>query len=147
MKGKILNYDAETKSGVISGDDGNRYKFQASAWKPANEPRNGGKVDYLVNGDSATEIYADGAIAGGESKKISAALIALFLGPFGGHKFYLGYNVQGIIMLLVFLFGLILLGIPSLIIGFIAFIEFILYLKKSDEEFEQTYVIGRKPWF
>ncbi|WP_413702474.1 hypothetical protein ACLKMH_16425 [Psychromonas sp. KJ10-10] len=50
-------------------------------------------------------------------------------------------------MLLVFLFGFILLGIPSMIIGVIAFIEFIMYLTKSDEEFEQIYVQGNKPWF
>lgn len=50
-------------------------------------------------------------------------------------------------MLLLFLFGFVLLGFPSIVIGLIAFIEFILYLIKSDEEFEQTYVIGRKPWF
>lgn len=50
-------------------------------------------------------------------------------------------------MLLLFLFGFILLGIPSMIIGIIAFVEFVLYLVKSDEEFEQTYVVGHKPWF
>lgn len=71
----------------------------------------------------------------------------VFLGAFGAHKFYLGYTSQGIIMLLVFLFGFILLGVPSMIIGLIAFIEFIIYLTKTDEDFEQTYVVGRKPWF
>jgi len=39
------------------------------------------------------------------------------------------------------------LGITSGIIAIIAFIEFILYLMKSDEEFEQIYTTGRKPWF
>ncbi|MEF9673921.1 TM2 domain-containing protein [Pseudomonas sp. PCH446] len=48
--------------------------------------------------------FADGAAASGNSKKIPAALLAFFLGAFGVHKFYLGYNVQGVIMLLVFLF-------------------------------------------
>ena len=52
-----------------------------------------------------------------------------------------------IMALLVFLFGFILLGVPSMIIGLIAFIEFIIYLTKTDEDFEQTYVVGRKPWF
>ncbi|MNP82062.1 hypothetical protein D3C76_1805820 [compost metagenome] len=50
-------------------------------------------------------------------------------------------------MLLVFLFGWILLGIPSFIIGIIAFIEFVIYLTKSEEDFEQTYVVGKKGWF
>ena len=50
-------------------------------------------------------------------------------------------------MLLTFFLGFILLGIPSLIIGIIAFIEFVLYLVKSDDEFEQTYVLSKKAWF
>ncbi|WP_268236658.1 TM2 domain-containing protein [Oceanisphaera marina] len=78
---------------------------------------------------------------------MAAALFAFFLGAFGAHKFYLGYTKQGVIMLLVFLLGFILLGLPSIVIGIIAFVEFILYLVKSDEEFEQTYIVGSKPWF
>ncbi|GGB47196.1 hypothetical protein GCM10011502_20670 [Oceanisphaera marina] len=74
-------------------------------------------------------------------------MFAFFLGAFGAHKFYLGYTKQGVIMLLVFLLGFILLGLPSIVIGIIAFVEFILYLVKSDEEFEQTYIVGSKPWF
>ncbi|MEH0390768.1 TM2 domain-containing protein, partial [Vibrio mimicus] len=68
-------------------------------------------------------------------------------GAFGAHKFYLGYTKQGIIMLLAFIFGFVLLGLPSIAIGIIAFVEFIIYLTKSDEEFERTYVTGRKNWF
>ncbi|MGI0117304.1 TM2 domain-containing protein [Zooshikella sp. RANM57] len=147
MKGKILNFDASTKTGIISGDDGKRYNFQAKDWKSASEPRATLKVDFAVNGELAIEIYADSSSSSGSSKKIAAALFAFFLGAFGAHKFYLGYTKQGVIMLLVFIFGMILLGIPSMIIGIIAFIEFVLYLTKSDEEFEQLYIIGKKPWF
>ena len=82
-----------------------------------------------------------------KKSKLVAYLMWFFLGAFGAHKFYLGYTTQGVIMLLVWLFGLILLGIPSLIIGVIAFIEFIIYLTKSDADFEQIYVVGRRPWF
>ncbi|MDF8328813.1 TM2 domain-containing protein [Aeromonas salmonicida] len=78
---------------------------------------------------------------------MAAALFAFFLGAFGAHKFYLGYTKQGVIMLLIFLFGFILLGLPSVIIGLIAFIEFVIYISKSDEEFEQTYIINKKVWF
>ncbi|OOE70192.1 hypothetical protein BZG14_00550, partial [Salinivibrio sp. IB282] len=61
--------------------------------------------------------------------------------------FYLGYTKEGLIMLLAFLFGFILLGIPSIIIGIIAFVEFIIYLIKTDKEFEATYVNAHKGWF
>tara|TARA_B110000467_G_C18290269_1_gene464331 strand:+ start:753 stop:1196 length:444 start_codon:yes stop_codon:yes gene_type:complete len=147
MKGKILEFNEESRSGVISGDDGSRYNFEIGEWKGAALPKAGNKVDFATKDGNAEAIYAESFIAGGASKKIAAALFAFFLGAFGAHKFYLGYTKQGIIMLLVFLFGFILLGIPSVVIGVIAFIEFILYLVKSDEEFEQIYVVGKKPWF
>ncbi|EEX35953.1 hypothetical protein ACT691_05185 [Vibrio metschnikovii] len=50
-------------------------------------------------------------------------------------------------MLFAFLLGFLLLGIPSAIIGIIAFVEFLIYVTRSDEEFEQTYILSRKPWF
>ncbi|XAG08991.1 TM2 domain-containing protein [Vibrio metschnikovii] len=76
-----------------------------------------------------------------------AALLAFFFGSLGVHKFYLGYIKQGLIMLFAFLLGFLLLGIPSAIIGIIAFVEFLIYVTRSDEEFEQTYILSRKPWF
>ncbi|MCS6096430.1 MULTISPECIES: TM2 domain-containing protein [Shewanella] len=147
MKGKILEFNESERSGIISGEDGNRYELNISEWKGASLPRSGTKVDFSINGQTAEAVYAENHGSAGASKKIAAALFAFFLGAFGAHKFYLGYTKQGVIMLLVFLFGFILLGLPSMVIGIIAFVEFILYLVKSDEEFEQTYVIGQKPWF
>ena len=38
-------------------------------------------------------------------------------------------------------------GFGGVIMGPIAFIEFIIYLTKSDAEFEETYVRGHKGWF
>lgn len=148
MKGKVLNYDASAQEGVIASQDGDRFKFQVTEWNSQNVTLTSGlSVDFLPKDGAATEIYAEPNSSSASSKKLGAALFALFLGAFGAHKFYLGYTSQGIIMLMVFLFGWILLGIPSIIIGIIAFIEFIIYLVKSDEEFEQVYVIGNKPWF
>lgn len=147
MKGKVLNYDAAAKTGVISGDDGFRYTFQAADWKQQSVLSAGAKVDFVGADGKAADIYTDNLGSSGSSKKIATALFAFFLGPFGGHKFYLGYKKQGFIMLFVFLFGFILLGIPSVVIGIIGFIEFILYVTKSDDEFERIYVSGRKPWF
>ncbi|GKR63719.1 hypothetical protein KAM477_43410 [Aeromonas caviae] len=104
------------------------------------------KVDFSIEGEHAKAIYAIASNAG-SSKKVAAALFAFFLGAFGAHKFYLGYTKQGVIMLLIFLLGFILLGLPSVVIGIIAFIEFVVYISKSDEEFEQTYIINKKVWF
>jgi len=147
MKGKILEFNSESRKGVISGDDGKRYSLEITDWKGSALPGSGKKVDFSANGEKAEAVYADTQASEVSSKKIAAALFAFFLGAFGAHKFYLGYTKEGVIMLLVFLFGFILLGLPSVIIGIIAFVEFILYLVKSDEEFEQTYIIGKKAWF
>lgn len=62
--------------------------------------------------------------------RISAALLAIFLGSFGIHKFYLGRPVQGIIYLLFFW---------SFLPGLIGFIEGILYLLMSDRSFDNKY--------
>ncbi|WP_108650669.1 TM2 domain-containing protein [Dongshaea marina] len=147
MKGTILEFNPTEQSGLISGEDGNRYQFNQDEWKSETPPQVGGNVDFTQLNKQATAIYAEVIPANISAKKITAALLAFFLGAFGAHKFYLGYTKQGVIMLLVFLFGFILLGIPSMIIGIIAFIEFILYLIKSDDEFEKTYIIGKHPWF
>lgn len=147
MKGNILNYDAATNTGVISGDDGARYTFKTDDWKQQSEPRSGVKIDFVGSDGKASDIYTNSIGSGGSSKKLAAALFAFFLGIFGAHKFYLGYKKQGFIMLFVFLFGFILLGVPSVVIGIIAFVEFILYLTKSEDDFERIYVSGKKPWF
>lgn len=147
MKGNILDFNSESRTGIIAAADGNRYTFEVAEWKSSVLPKNGAKVDFAVNNGNAEAIYQEQASVNIGSKKVTAAILAFFLGYLGVHKFFLGYNKQGLIMLLVFIFGFILLGIPSMIICLIAFIEFIIYLTKSDEDFEQTYVNGSKPWF
>ena len=107
-------------------------------------------VDFEVDGTNAKGIYANSAssyASGSSSSKIVAGILAILLGGLGVHKFYLGCTTAGIIMLLVFIFGFILLGLPSLIIAVIAFIEGLIYLFKSDDDFEQTYVNNKKCWF
>jgi TM2 domain-containing membrane protein YozV len=62
-----------------------------------------------------------------QKSRITAALLAIFLGGFGIHKFYIGKNGQGIIYLLFFW-----TFVPTII----AFIEGILYLAntKTDDQ-------------
>jgi hypothetical protein len=50
-------------------------------------------------------------------------------------------------MLLIFIIGLLFGGVPSLIIAIIGIIEGIKYLSLTDDEFYQTYEIGKKEWF
>lgn len=95
--------------------------------------------------------------------KTAAGLLAIFLGWLGIHKFYLGYTTEGITMLLISLLGSPALGIfAGLLFGILAaflaylpiaamiiisFIEGIVYLTRTNEAFETTYVQGHKGWF
>ena len=92
------------------------------------------------------------ATKSGENKKLLAGLLALFVGYLGIHKFILGYNKEGIILLAGFVIGCItycfIIGIFIIMaVAIVPFIEGIIYLTKSDEEFYQTYQVGKKPWF
>ncbi len=75
----------------------------------------------------------------GENKKILAGILAILIGWLGIHKFVLGYNKEGVLQILLSL----LCGLG----GLIGLIEGIIYLTKSDEEFYNTYQVGKKPWF
>ncbi len=83
-----------------------------------------------------------------ENKKMLAGLLAIFLGSFGVHKFILGYTKEGVIMLVASVLLVILTcGTLGWVVGIVGLIEGIMYLTKSDEEFYNTYQVGRKPWF
>lgn len=153
MKGQILEYSVQSNTGVVSGADGNRYQFNGSEWKGTNVPARGMSVDFESDGNQAKAVYlALGGVAGTGSKdKTTAGLLAIFLGGLGIHKFYLGYTGPGLVFLLTNTVGFavtwILLCTPNLALGVIAVIEGIIYLTKSDEEFQQLYVVQKKKWF
>ena len=75
-----------------------------------------------------------------ENKRVIAGIFALILGGLGIHKFILGYTQEGIIQLII---GVCTCGIG----GIIGFIEGIIYLTKSDEEFYNIYQANKKGWF
>ncbi|MCB0452284.1 MAG: TM2 domain-containing protein [Aequorivita sp.] len=75
-----------------------------------------------------------------ENKKILAGILAIVIGSLGIHKFILGYTQEGIIQIVI---TIVTCGIG----GIIPLIEGIIYLTKSDEEFYQTYQVGKRGWF
>lgn len=77
-------------------------------------------------------------------KKIIAGVLGILLGAFGIHKFVLGYTVEGIIMLAV---TVLTCGFGGMVMGIIGLVEGILYLTKTDAEFEATYVQNQRGWF
>jgi len=76
------------------------------------------------------------------SKKTGAGILALFLGNLGVHKFMLGLTTGGLTMLVLFL---LLIPIPFLTI--VSFVEGVIYLSKSDDQFYQDYAVRKKQWF
>ncbi len=154
MRGKILNVNYSTGEGIISGDDGQRYSFQNGDWNGQAPPAAGQAVDFQNNGDRAVSVFK---IAGdnpfsGDKNKLIAGLLGIFLGGLGVHKFYLGYNKPGIIMAAMtiggFLTSWLIIGLlPLMAASLIGFIEGIIYIVTSDEDFERKYVQGQHHWF
>ena len=87
---------------------------------------------------------AESNLTEASNKKLAAGLLAIFLGSFGVHKFVLGYNTAGLIMLLV---TVLTCGVAGFLMGVIGIIEGIIYLTKSPEEFDSIYLQNSKEWF
>ena len=184
MNGQVLDYSPQTNSGLIAGDDGNRYNFVGAEWKDQAIPNRGMRVDFEAQGSDAVAIYramsASGAgiggalegVMGSEKTKVVAGLLGIFLGWTGVHKFYLGIKKPAIIQLAVggggvlalivanlfialgvfgigVFIGLLLLGVGYIVLmaaGILGLVEGIIYLTKSDEDFQSIYVTGQKQW-
>jgi len=120
-------------------------EFAGEAKEKAKEFASEAKESASEFADSAKEAFSN---ATGDNKKILAGILAILLGAFGVHKFILGYNKEGIIMLVVTLIlGFVTCGVAASLMGIVSLIEGIIYLTKSDEEFYNTYQAGKKPWF
>ena len=74
-----------------------------------------------------------------EKTKVVAGILALLVGGLGVHKFYLGNSTAGIIQIV----SNVACGAGAII----ALIEGIIYLTKSDADFQKIYVEGKKAWF
>jgi TM2 domain-containing membrane protein YozV len=162
MRGQVLGVDKNSGEGQISGEDGQRYSFRQDDWSDKKSPAVGITVDFAADGNRAARIFrvpdphtmtvADRPAprpeqhGASDRNRIVAALLAFFLGVFGVHKFYLGKSKAGMIMLLCGTIGWLLV-LPGLFASVTAFIEFIIYLVTSDEEFDRRYVHGDKEWF
>ena len=79
---------------------------------------------------------------------VAAGLFAIFLGVFGVHKFYLGYNNAGFVMMAISIIGSIFtFGIAAGVVEVIAIIEGVMYLMRSQTEFDEQYVLSKREWF
>ena len=108
--------------------------------------------EFADDAKEAASDFASGAKEVMNNKKLLAGILGILLGGLGIHKFVLGYNQEGGILLGLWIVGAVLtcfgIGVFLIwILGLIGLIEGIIYLTKSDEEFYNTYQVGKKPWF
>ncbi len=75
-----------------------------------------------------------------QSQRVLAGVMGLLVGGLGIHRFILGDTQGGLLRILI---SFITCGIGSLI----GFVEGIIYLTKSDEEFVRVYQVEKKGWF
>ena len=173
MQGQVLDYSVQTNEGIITGSDGNRYTFAGAEWNESSPPARGMRVDFEAQGTNAVGIYR--ALGGGgvdlgtmfsaeaEKNRIIAGVLAIVLGQFGVHKFYLGHKQPAFIQLglgavgYVWMIFFSIVGIFAPFVGLIGVlgwlaviaagvlgvIEGIMYLIKTDEEFEARYALPR----
>nr|WP_299170515.1 TM2 domain-containing protein [uncultured Allomuricauda sp.] len=105
--------------------------------------------DFADEAKKTANEFAEGIKgAGGDNKKMLAGILAIVLGGLGIHKFILGYNKEGIILLVcTIILGIVTCGMANMVVWVVTVVEGIIYLTKSDEEFYNTYQVGKRPWF
>ena len=110
--------------------------------------------DFAEGAKKTADEFSEGmkGVTESDNKKILAGILAIILGSLGIHKFILGYQKEGFILLGVTIIGFVLscVGVGVFMVwitGMIGLIEGIIYLTKSDEDFYNTYQVGKKPWF
>ena len=125
---------------------GKAEEFGHEAKEKAKEFADDAKESAREFSTNAKQAYNE-ATSGGDNKKLITGILAILLGWLGIHKFILGYNTEGIILLVLGLLGFFTCGITSSISGIMGIIEGIIYLTKTDTEFYATYQVGKKTWF
>jgi TM2 domain-containing membrane protein YozV len=106
-----------------------------------------------VEQDASAQVASGDAGTGGGSRVASGVLAVCPTGAFGVHKFILGFTMPGIVMAVAsgtsIVLGLccLLTWIGPLVIWGISITEGIGYLTKTDAQFHQIYVVGKRQWF
>ncbi len=79
--------------------------------------------------------------------RVVAGILGILLGALGIHKFYLGYTTEGVIALVISILGSCLFGLGPAVMAVIGIVEGCIYLFKTPEEFNYTYVYNKRGWF
>ena len=165
MRGQILVFSEAKETGAIVTEDGQRFLFHTSDWQDLLPPERGMTVSFTLDADKRTrqvqlampdapQSPAPAAVppaappvtplALRPKRKPVITLLALFLGFFGAHRFYMGAWGWGLVQLraVPMVLGILLALLPPLggLMYLAAFglilTETIRYIWMSDAEFE-----------
>jgi TM2 domain-containing membrane protein YozV len=142
MRGQVLGVDRASGEGQISGEDGRRYAFKRYDWSGETGPAVGARVDFETDGARAVRIFrlpdtdrsSTNRSPANDRNKYVAAVLAFFFGVFGIHRFYLGRNGTGVLMIVI---SATLVGL--LVTSIWALVDTVRYLLMSDAEFAHRY--------
>ncbi len=106
MKGILLGFNISTSEGVISGDDAERYSFSGTEWKETEPPMKGKRVDFIVDGSIAKEVYSISEHKPSEDSWYKSSDDKLISGVCSGlaHKFNVSVLGMRIAMVILSLF-------------------------------------------
>jgi len=202
ITGRIINYNADTKSGLVESEQSESYSFSGEVWGGSNLPYSGQLVEFETFWTFADSVFPaqDTRVPGifeasikilkaaqdilqsmgserssaprsgkihtektgsdkvhSDKNKIVAFFLALFLGMYGAHKFYLGYVIPGLIHLAALVLAILLItvndafmtigSILTALMYLVPSIEAWIYLFTSKKRFRVKYIESRHPWF
>ena len=160
MRGQILVFNEQKEVGAIATDDGRRFLFHVKDWQDVVPPERGMAVSFMLDADGrarqaqlalpdavatpASTLPSAQPLAQRPKRKPIITLLALFLGIFGAHRFYMGAWGWGLVQLLAvpLVIGILMALLPPLgglmyvaAIGFVL-VESVRYIWMSDAEFD-----------
>ena len=156
MRGQILAYVADKEMGLIATAEGQRLTFRTTDWMEVIPPERGMAVECVaLDAHRASQVQlalpeavavppAPQPLAQRPKRKPVLTLLALFLGYYGAHRFYMGAWGLGLLQLLGLpvLVGILFALLPPLgvllLLGAIVFtiVEYVRYIWMSDAEFD-----------
>lgn len=156
MRGQILAYVADKEMGLIATAEGQRLSFRTADWMEVIPPERGMAVECVaLDAHRASQVQlalpeavavppAPQPLAQRPKRKPVLTLLALFLGYYGAHRFYMGAWGLGLLQLLGLpvVVGILFALLPPLgvllLLGAIVFtiVEYVRYIWMSDAEFD-----------
>lgn len=156
MKGQILVFNEQKGAGVIVAANSQRLLFQINDWQDVMPPEAGMSVEFTLDQDGlpqhiqlalpepmVTRTAAVEQSAPPHKRKPVPTLFTLFLGVFGGHRFYMSAWGWGLVQMLGVLilsaiFGAMhpsLVSLPYFAVVVLTWVEVTHYIWMSDATF------------